>query len=91
LISYHFCPRFYSLKGISHFNRPNHDTKFHFTAYFYKRRNRKFTYSKILHKAFDARQESDYKEFVELSTKDAPEAVELAREFIECIKEIIHI
>ena len=28
-------------------------------------------YSKILHKAFDARQESDYKEFVELSTKDA--------------------
>ena len=48
-------------------------------------------YSKILHKAFDARQESDYKEFVELSTKDAAEAVKLAREFIECIKEIIHI
>jgi len=48
-------------------------------------------YSKILHKVFDARQESDYKDFVELSTKDAPEAVKLAREFIECIKEIIHI
>ena len=48
-------------------------------------------YSKILHKAFDARQESDYKEFVELSTKDAAEAVKLAKEFIECIKEIIHI
>lgn len=48
-------------------------------------------YSKILHKAFDARQESDYKEFVELSTKDATEAVKLAREFIACIKEIIHI
>jgi uncharacterized protein (UPF0332 family) len=48
-------------------------------------------YSKILHKAFDARQESDYKEFVELSAKDAAEAVKLAKEFIESIKEIIHI
>ncbi|BBO16588.1 conserved hypothetical protein [Candidatus Brocadia pituitae] len=48
-------------------------------------------YSKILHKAFDARQESAYKEFVELSTKDAAEAVKLAREFVECIKEIIRI
>ncbi|MBM4064827.1 MAG: HEPN domain-containing protein [Planctomycetes bacterium] len=47
-------------------------------------------YSKILHKAFDARQESDYKEFVELSAKDAAESVKLAREFIECIKNIIH-
>jgi uncharacterized protein (UPF0332 family) len=48
-------------------------------------------YSKILHKAFDARQESNYKEFVELSIKDAAEAVKLAREFIECVKEIIHV
>ncbi|MBM4056245.1 MAG: hypothetical protein FJ264_16570 [Planctomycetes bacterium] len=35
-------------------------------------------YSKILHKAFDVRQESDYKEFVKVSHKDAIEAVKFA-------------
>ena len=47
-------------------------------------------YSKILHKMFDARQESDYKEFVELSSSEnTAEFVKLAGEFLEGIKKII--
>jgi uncharacterized protein (UPF0332 family) len=46
-------------------------------------------YSKILHKMFDARQEGDYKEFVELSAEDATEFVKLAREFVEGIKKFM--
>lgn len=46
-------------------------------------------YSKILHDAFDARQESDYKEFIELSTDDAAEAVKLGEEFFKEIKRVI--
>lgn len=46
-------------------------------------------YSKILHRAFSARQEADYKEFVELSYGDAAEFVKLAEEFIKAIKKII--
>jgi uncharacterized protein (UPF0332 family) len=38
---------------------------------------------------FDARQEGDYKEFVELSAEDATEFVKLAREFVEGIKKFI--
>ncbi len=45
-------------------------------------------YSKILHKMFDARQESDYKEFVELSSEDTAEFVKLAGDFLEGIKKI---
>ena len=45
-------------------------------------------YSKILHKMFQARQEGDYKEFVEWSHEDASEFVELATEFLEGIKKI---
>ncbi len=44
------------------------------------------SYSRMLHKMFNARQESDYKELVELSLEDAAEFVELAREFLEGIK-----
>jgi uncharacterized protein (UPF0332 family) len=47
-------------------------------------------YSKILHDTFDARQEGDYKEFVELSQDDAAEFVKLAEEFFEEIKKIIN-
>ncbi len=43
-------------------------------------------YSKILHDAFDARQDGDYKEFVELSSEDAARFVKLAEEFLEFIK-----
>ena len=43
-------------------------------------------YSKILHDIFDARQEGDYKEFVDVSAEDAAKHVKLAREFLEFIK-----
>lgn len=46
-------------------------------------------YSKILHKAFDVRQEGDYKELVELSAEDAAEHVTLAKEFLAGIKVFI--
>lgn len=44
-------------------------------------------YSKILHNAFDARLEGDYKEFVDLSIKDAAEHVTYADAFLKKIKE----
>ena len=43
-------------------------------------------YSKLLHKIFEARQEGDYKELVELSFEDADEFVKFAEEFLEEIK-----
>lgn len=46
-------------------------------------------YSKILHDVFDARQESDYKEFVELSHEDADRFVKLAQEFFDGVKKVI--
>jgi len=46
-------------------------------------------YSKILHKAFKARQEVDYKELVELSLEDATGFVKLAEEFLDGIKKLI--
>lgn len=45
-------------------------------------------YSKILHKMFKARQESDYKEFVELSAEDAAGFVKIAEEFLKGIKKL---
>jgi hypothetical protein len=46
-------------------------------------------YSKYLHKLFEARQESDYKEFVQFSSDDAAGFVKLANEFLEGIKKLI--
>lgn len=46
-------------------------------------------YSKILHKIFDARQESDYKELVEVSWDEIKEYVKYGREFLYAIKEAI--
>ncbi len=46
-------------------------------------------YSTILHRLFKARQESDYKEFVELSCEDADGFVKLAKEFLDNIKKVI--
>jgi uncharacterized protein (UPF0332 family) len=46
-------------------------------------------YSKIIHDAFDARQESDYKDFVDASPEDASEFVGLAGKFLEEIKKIL--
>ena len=42
-------------------------------------------FSKMLHKVFDARQEGDYKELVELSSEDAGEHVRLAKEILKII------
>lgn len=46
-------------------------------------------YSTILHDLFDTRQESDYKEFVELNTEDAAGYVKLAEDFIKRIKQLV--
>ena len=44
-------------------------------------------YSKILHKLFETRQFGDYRELVELSIDDARESVNLAREFLNALKQ----
>ncbi len=46
-------------------------------------------YSKILHKAFDARQIGDYKEFVAFLIEDATEYVKYADVFLKIIKEYL--
>jgi uncharacterized protein (UPF0332 family) len=46
-------------------------------------------YSTILHDLFDARQEGDYKEFVELTADDAAGFVKLAEKFLEGIKKLV--
>lgn len=47
-------------------------------------------YSKILHDAFDDRQEGDYKEMAEIPFEKAAEYVKLAREFIGVIKDFVN-
>jgi uncharacterized protein (UPF0332 family) len=46
-------------------------------------------YSTILHDLFDARQEGDYKEFVELNAEDAAGFVKLANDFLKGIKKLV--
>jgi uncharacterized protein (UPF0332 family) len=46
-------------------------------------------FSKILHKLFDARQQVDYKELIEVSVEDAEECVRLAKKFLPGIKRFI--
>ncbi len=46
-------------------------------------------YSRILHRIFDARQESDYKEFVRFTTEDAAEYLRMAEEFLRGVKALI--
>jgi len=46
-------------------------------------------YSTILHDLFDARQEGDYKEFVELTADDATGFVKLAEKFLEGINKLV--
>lgn len=46
-------------------------------------------YSTILHDLFDARQEGDYKEFIELTADDATGFVKLAEKFLEGIKKLV--
>ncbi len=46
-------------------------------------------FSEMLHATFDARQEGDYKEFVQLSLEDAARYVENASIFLEGVKRFI--
>jgi len=46
-------------------------------------------YSRMLHSIFDARQESDYKEFVRFTHDDAAEYLRVAEEFLRGIKTLI--
>ncbi len=48
-------------------------------------------YSEILHKMFNVRQKSDYKELIELSDEDAAEFVKLAEEFLAGIKKFLNV
>lgn len=43
-------------------------------------------YSKILHNAFDDRQEADYKELAEISIEKSAEHVQHAKEFLAAVK-----
>jgi uncharacterized protein (UPF0332 family) len=43
-------------------------------------------FSKAIHRMFDTRQESDYKELVQYSPDDARECVKLSREFLCRVK-----
>ena len=47
-------------------------------------------YSKMLHRMFEARQEADYKELVEITHEDAEASVEMAREFLAEIGRFIN-
>lgn len=47
------------------------------------------SFSRILHKTFEARQEADYWEFVESSDEDAARYVQYAENFLNQIKSII--
>jgi uncharacterized protein (UPF0332 family) len=46
-------------------------------------------YSRILHRMFNARQESDYKEFVQFTREDSADAVKMAEEFLLGIKSLV--
>lgn len=46
-------------------------------------------YSRMLHRTFDSRQESDYKEFVEFTSEDATDSVRMAEEFMRGVKGLI--
>lgn len=47
-------------------------------------------YSRLLHNMFDARQEGDYKEFVDVSVDDVTNYVEYAGKFLQAIKKLIN-
>lgn len=46
-------------------------------------------YSRMLHRIFDARQESDYKEFIKFTAENAAEYVRIADEFLLGVKSLI--
>ena len=46
-------------------------------------------YSRMFHRAFDVRQESDYREFVAITIYEAAESVQQAEDFLAGIKALI--
>ena len=46
-------------------------------------------YSEMLHNTFDARQEGDYKEFIQFSPDEAAGFVKLAEEFLDAVRKLI--
>ncbi|MFH1026049.1 MAG: HEPN domain-containing protein [Nitrospirota bacterium] len=46
-------------------------------------------YSRILHRLFDARQESDYKEFIQFTSEEAADCFRMAEEFLRAVKGLI--
>jgi uncharacterized protein (UPF0332 family) len=46
-------------------------------------------YSSLIHKMFNIRQKGDYKEFAEVTKEESREHVELAKEFLEAIKNYV--
>ena len=46
-------------------------------------------YSKMMHKMFDARQESEYRELTKVSHEEAVESVRIAQEFFEEMRKFI--
>lgn len=46
-------------------------------------------YSEMIHEAFDARQECDYKDFIEATADEATNGVQRAGDFINAIKTLI--
>lgn len=46
-------------------------------------------FSRIAHRLFDARQEVDYKELVEVPAQEAQKSVGLAKEFLDAVKQFI--
>ena len=46
-------------------------------------------YSRMLHSLFDARQESDYKEFTQFTTVEALDCIRMAEEFLMAVKGLI--
>lgn len=46
-------------------------------------------YSRILHRLFNARQESDYKEFIQFTAEDAADSLRMAEKFLHGIRSLI--
>jgi uncharacterized protein (UPF0332 family) len=46
-------------------------------------------YSRMLHRIFNARQESDYKEFVHITDEDAADILRMAQEFVQDVRALI--
>jgi uncharacterized protein (UPF0332 family) len=46
-------------------------------------------YSRMLHRIFNARQESDYKEFVHITAEDAADILRMAQQFVQGVRALV--